>query len=142
MANQTKALAGYIDFYEQMARDDLARLPAIFTQQARFKDPFNDVYGLERISTIFHHMFNTLTAPRFIVEESILDGDVAYIKWQFTGSLKKKAFKLTGVSRVVFDEEGLVSEHIDYWDASEQFYMKLPFIGGLLRLIRKQAASS
>ena len=31
---------------------------------------------------------------------------------------------------------------IDYWDASEQFYMKLPIIGGLLRLIRKQAASS
>jgi hypothetical protein len=142
MADQTKALAGYIDFYEQMTRADLARLPAIFTQQARFKDPFNDVYGVERISTIFHHMFNTLTAPRFIVEESILDGDVAYIKWQFTGSLKSKAFKLTGVSRVVFDEEGLVSEHIDYWDASEQFYMKLPIIGGLLRLIRKQAASS
>ena len=142
MAEQTKALAGYIDFYEQMTRDDLARMSAIFTKQARFKDPFNDVYGVERISTIFHHMFNTLTAPKFIVEESILEGDVAYIKWQFRGSLKNKAFKLTGVSRVVFDQQGLVSEHIDYWDASEQFYMKLPIIGGLLRLIRKQAASS
>ena len=67
---------------------------------------------------------------------------MAYIKLQFTGSLKNKTFKLTGVSRVVFDQQGLVSEHIDYWDASEQFYMKLPIIGGLLRLIRKQAASS
>ncbi len=140
MASHQAALLDYITFYEQIKREDLARLSDIFTQQAHFKDPFNDVYGVDRIAAIFQHMFDTLTAPKFIVEESMLDGDVAYIKWQFTGSLKTKPFQITGVSRVVFDHQGLVSEHIDYWDASEQFYMKLPVIGALLRLIRRQAA--
>ena len=140
MASHQAALADYITFYQQMKREDLARLSNIFTQRARFKDPFNDVYGVEKIAAIFQHMFDTLTAPKFIVEESMLDDDVAYIKWQFTGSLKTKPFQLIGVSRVVFDQQGLVSEHIDYWDASEQFYMKLPVIGALLRLIRRQAA--
>lgn len=141
MASHQQSLAGYISFYQYMTREDLARLPKLFTKQARFKDPFNDVYGVERIAAIFHHMFDTLSEPQFVVEESMLEGDVAYIKWQFTGSLKAKPFQLTGVSRIVFDHGGLVSEHIDYWDASEQFYMKLPIIGALLRLIRRQAAT-
>ena len=141
MASQQDALDAYIVFYEQMTREDLARLPAFFAKQAHFKDPFNDVVGVERINTIFHHMFDTLASPKFIIEEAVPSGDVAYIKWQFTAELKAKPLKLVGVSRVVFDSDGLVTEHIDYWDASEQFYMKLPVIGSLLRFIRRQAAS-
>jgi len=49
--------------------------------------------------------------------------------------------KLVGLSRVVFNDRGLVSEHVDYWDASEQFYMKLPVIGSILRFIRNKAAN-
>jgi hypothetical protein len=141
MASQQDALDAYIVFYEQMTREDLARLPAFFAKRAHFKDPFNDVVGVERINTIFHHMFDTLASPKFIIEEAIPSGDVAYIKWQFTAELKAKPLKLLGVSRVIFDSDGLVTEHIDYWDASEQFYMKLPVIGSLLRFIRRQAAS-
>jgi steroid Delta-isomerase len=141
MASQQDALDTYIVFYEQMTRKDLARLPAFFAKQAHFKDPFNDVVGVERINTLFHHMFDTLASPKFIIEEAIPSGDVAYIKWQFTAKLKAKSLKLVGVSRVVFDSDGLVTEHIDYWDASEQFYMKLPVIGSLLRFIRRQASS-
>jgi len=89
---------------------------------------------------IFQHMFETLKSPKFIIEEAVLNSDVAYIKWSFTGELKTKPLKLIGVSRVVFNEQDLVSEHIDYWDASEQFYMELPIVGSLLRFIRKQIA--
>lgn len=141
MASQQQALEDYIVFYEQMKRQDLVRLPEFFTPQARFKDPFNDVYGIERIRAIFHHMFDTLTAPKFVIEEAVLNANVAYIKWEFSGKIKAKQLKLVGVSRVVFNEDGLVTEHIDYWDASEQFYMKLPVIGAVLRFIRRQAAS-
>ena len=141
MASQQQALDNYIVFFEQMKREDLTRLPTFFAQQARFKDPFNDVYGIEAIRQVFHHMFETLTSSKFVIEEAVLDSGVAYIKWQFTGELKAKSLKLVGVSRVVFDEVGFVSEHIDYWDASEQFYMKLPVIGSILRFIQRQAAS-
>jgi len=140
MASQ-QTLDAYVAFFERMTREDLVRLPEFFSQQAHFKDPFNDVYGIERISTIFYHMFDTLTAPKFVIEEAVLNADVAYIKWQFTGVCKAKPIELIGVSRVVFDQQSLVLEHIDYWDASEQFYMKLPLIGTLLRFIRRQASN-
>ena len=86
-------------------------------------------------------MFETLNTPKFVIDEAVLESDVAYIKWKFTGAVNTKQLKLVGLSRVVFDEQGLVSEHIDYWDASEQFYMKLPIIGSILRFIRNKAAN-
>ncbi len=141
MVSRQHALNSYIVFFEQMKREDLVRLPEFFSHQARFKDPFNDVTGIEQSNKVFHHMFETLNTPKFVIDEAVLESDVAYIKWKFTGAVNTKQLKLVGLSRVVFDEQGLVSEHIDYWDASEQFYMKLPIIGSILRFIRNKAAN-
>ena len=141
MISRQHALNSYIIFFEQMKREDLVRLPEFFADQARFKDPFNDVTGIEQINKVFHHMFEVLDTPKFIIYEAVLESDVAYIKWNFTGVSNAKQLKLVGLSRVVFNDRGLVSEHVDYWDASEQFYMKLPVIGSILRFIRNKAAN-
>lgn len=141
MANHQLALNDYVSFFENMKTDDLVHLDRFFTSDAHFKDPFNEVHGIDKITHIFEHMFNTLSNPNFHVDEALLTGDVAYIKWQFNAQLKKKSITLIGISRVVFNQQGLASEHIDYWDASEQFYMKLPFIGGLLRFIQRQVSA-
>ena len=141
MISRQHALNSYIIFFEQMKREDLVRLPEFFADQARFKDPFNDVTGIEQINKVFHHMFEVLDTPKFIIYEAVLESDVAYIKWNFTGDSNAKQLKLVGLSRVVFNDRGLVSEHVDYWDASEQFYMKLPVIGSILRFIRNKAAN-
>lgn len=141
MISRQHALNSYIIFFEQMKREDLVRLPDFFADQARFKDPFNDVTGIEQINKVFHHMFEVLDTPKFIIYEAVLESDVAYIKWNFTGASNAKQLKLVGLSRVVFNDRGLVSEHVDYWDASEQFYMKLPVIGSILRFIRNKAAN-
>ena len=141
MISRQHSLNSYIVFFEQMKREDLVRLPEFFADQARFKDPFNDVTGIEQINKVFHHMFEVLDTPKFIIYEAVLESDVAYIKWNFTGASNAKQLKLVGLSRVVFNDRGLVSEHVDYWDASEQFYMKLPVIGSILRFIRNKAAN-
>jgi len=141
MANHQRALNDYVSLFESMKIDDLAVLGNFFTSNAHFKDPFNEVHGLDKIHHIFEHMFTTLDNPSFRVDEALLTDDIAYIKWQFNAHLKKKSMTLVGISRVVFNEQGLVSEHIDYWDASEQFYMKLPIIGALLRFIQRQVSA-
>jgi steroid delta-isomerase len=141
MANHQLALNDYVTLFENMNIDDLVNLDRFFTSNAHFKDPFNEVHGLDKIHHIFEHMFTTLDNPSFLVDEALLTADVAYIKWQFNAQLKNKSMTFIGISRVVFNEQGLVSEHIDYWDASEQFYMKLPFIGALLRFIQRQVSA-
>jgi steroid delta-isomerase len=141
MANHQLALNDYVTLFENMNIDDLVNLDRFFTSNAHFKDPFNEARGLDKIHHIFQHMFTTLDNPSFRVDEALLTGDVAYIKWQFHAQMKNNSMMLVGISRVVFNEQGLVSEHIDYWDASEQFYMKLPIIGALLRFIKSQVSA-
>lgn len=141
MANHQLALSNYVSLFENMSKDDLVHLDRFFTINAHFKDPFNEVHSLENIRYIFEHMFNSLNKPSFTVDEAVLNDDIAYIKWQFKAELKNKPISLMGLSRVVFNQQDLVSEHIDYWDASEQFYMKLPIIGSLLRFIQGKASA-
>ncbi|MHB9020361.1 MAG: hypothetical protein ACYC3A_00830 [Halothiobacillus sp.] len=46
------------------------------------------------------------------------------------------------MSRVAFDERGLVREHIDFCDPAEQVYSRVPVLGGLMRWIRRRLSSS
>jgi steroid Delta-isomerase len=142
MANHQRALNDYVSLYETMSVDDLSHLERFFTSNARFKDPFNDVQGLDKIHRVFDNMFSDLDYPTFSIDEAFLNDDIAYLKWRFNAQLKGKQIAIVGLSRVVFNDQGLVSEHIDYWDASEQFYMKLPVIGAVLRFIQRKVSAS
>jgi hypothetical protein len=47
-----------------------------------------------------------------------------------------------GVSRLKMNDEGRVIEHIDYWDAAEHLYAKMPIIGWLIGIIKRRIARS
>jgi len=37
------------------------------------------------------------------------------------------------------DAQGRVTLHRDYWDAAEELYEKLPWVGGLMRWLKRRA---
>ncbi len=49
---------------------------------------------------------------------------------------------IEGVSRIEFSAEGLVTEHIDYWDPVEYIYQKLPVIGSLFRWLKLRLSAT
>lgn len=134
-------LKRYIDYYEGLAPDNVERLREIAVSEMYFKDPFNEVRDVEHVIRIMKHMYQTSENPRFKVSDSVLKGRLAFLKWEFyfsTKSLNKgREIRVVGMSELQFDEAGLVSAHIDYWDAAEQLYEHVPLLGGLLRLVKK-----
>ena len=62
-------------FYEGLRESDLPQLDALYASDARFKDPFNDVRGVDAIRAIFAHMFRTLREPRFVVLDAVAQQD-------------------------------------------------------------------
>jgi hypothetical protein len=136
---------GVIGFYEQLTPDHLQRLHTLYATDARFKDPFNDVQGLEAISGIFVHMYASLHEPRFVITTRIVDGSQAFLGWDFMFRFRRFDTGTTqtvrGGSHLVFNDAGLVTLHRDYWDAAEELYEKLPVVGGLMRWLRKRANS-
>jgi len=141
--NSRQATENLATFFETLSPQSVAQLHTIYYAQARFKDPFNEVQGLPEIERIFRHMYVALDQPHFVVTGQVVDGAQAFLTWEFRFRFKR--FDTTtlqavrGGSHVVFNEQGLVTLHRDYWDAAEELYEKLPVVGSVMRWLKKRA---
>jgi hypothetical protein len=140
-AERARAYARYFDELTPASRDTLR---ALAHPDIHFVDPFNDIRGIDKLLAVFDHMFETTREPRFVTEPPVVAGDTAFIKWRFTCRIENRFYKrpmtIDGVTEVRFDAAGLITAHIDYWDAAGQLYEKLPLLGGLLRAVRQRLA--
>ncbi len=59
---QASHVDALISIYEGMSPDSVGRLAEVYAADAYFKDPFNEVNGLDRIQAIFHHMYQRIEA--------------------------------------------------------------------------------
>lgn len=117
---------------------------SIYDDKVLFKDPFNSVEDIDSVYEIFVHMFQNLDNPRFVITEYIDKENIIYVKWDFNFAFKgqKDENSFEGVSRLVVNKQGKVISHIDYWDAAEHMYEKMPLVGSLLRFIKRKIAVS
>lgn len=140
------AVARISAFFEALSPQSLADIGALYTPDARFKDPFNAVQGVPAIRGIFEHMFHSLHQPRFVVTQQVVDGAQVFLVWEFRFRFKR--FDTTteqvilGSSHLVLAPDGRISLHRDYWDAAEELYEKLPLVGGLMRWLKRKANSA
>ena len=139
-------LDALIRFYHDLSIESVARFPEFYAENAYFKDPFNDVRGVPAIAQIFAHMFATLDQPRFAVTQHIVQGDQAFLGWEFRFRMRRWRPQVEqcihGATLVRFDAQGRVALHRDYWDAAQELYEKLPVLGGLMRWLRRSASAT
>lgn len=139
------AVNDLVRFFETLTPESVQTLDRHYAADARFKDPFNEVRGVPAITGIFTHMFVNLQAPRFVVKECIVQGNQCFLTWEFHFQFKRfKASEpqvILGGSHLVLSDTALVTLHRDYWDAAEELYEKLPWVGALMRWLKKRANS-
>lgn len=131
--------------FETLTPATVGALKNLYSPNARFKDPFNDVKGGAEIERIFQHMYVALDHPRFVIIEQIVEGAQAFLTWEFRFKFKRFDTQteqvILGTTHLVLDAQGLICLHRDYWDAAEELYEKLPWVGGLMRWLKKRANS-
>lgn len=137
-----EALASLRAYWEGLTRERVAVLDTVYAPDACFRDPFNEVRGIDELRRIFDHMYDSLDEPRFLVRETILEGASAVLVWDF--EFRVKAWKpevirtIHGLSHVRFAPDGRVTYHRDYWDAAGELYAKLPLVGPLMRYLARK----
>jgi steroid delta-isomerase len=132
------ALDRYARFYETMSRADLETLDRLVTEDVRFKDPFNDVTGVDAMARCLAMAYDHGT-PKFEVLDRAASERAGYLLWRYTSTPKGAsvpAWIVEGMSEVRFAPDGRAVEHIDHWDSGEQFYLRLPIIGWLVGKVR------
>ncbi len=131
----------YIDFLEGLTRASLSTLGDFVTPDVRFADPFHDVEGQQSMAAVFERMFEDVSELRFRAGARSATVEHGFFSWILEGQLGGRAWRASGVTQITFSPEGLVSEHLDYWDTARQLYERFPLIGPLLRQLRRRIAS-
>lgn len=133
-------VARIVDFFETLTPQSLAGLPALYADDAQFKDPFNEVRGPVAIARIFEHMFRRLDEPRFQVHDILVQHDQCFLGWDFVFRLKRGGAVQTirGATHLRLAADGRIAVHRDYWDAAEELYEKLPLLGALMRWLKRR----
>jgi len=143
-ANPVCDLAGLSQYFEQLTPHSVAQMGDWYSPEVKFKDPFNDIVGIAAVQRLFLHMFEALYEPRFEVSGQFLQGNQAMLLWTFHFRFKSyrsdESQVIRGCSHLVFDPDGRVEIHRDYWDAAEELYEKLPVLGRLMRWLKARAA--
>ena len=135
------AVEAYVRFWETLTPDSLDRLEELAAPDVRFSDPFNDVRGLAGFRAVFEDMFHRVSEPRFRVTGRAVDGDLCFLRWEFTFRGSGRDWRIDGVSELRFDASGRVVSHVDHWDAAGQLYERLPIIGTVLRFLRRRLSA-
>lgn len=128
----------YCQYLQTITRERVGMLDQHVSPDVHFRDPFNDVQGIDNMRAVFEDMFDQISDIAFDIRDQISDGNVTVITWTMSGIMMKKPWSVEGASRLTFDDNGLLTEHLDYWDAAEGVYEKLPFIGWLPRALRRK----
>ena len=143
MNEHSAALRRIITFFETIDPAAAAHIGEVYTADAFFKDPFNEVTGVPEITRIFAHMFVQVAEPRFVILEALENGAGAFLTWEFLFRMKRfdttTVQTIRGATHLKFAANGRVCFHRDYWDAAEELYEKLPVLGSLMRFLKRQA---
>ena len=135
-------LDAYGRAWEELAPDSVSALSALLDEQVRFLDPFNELTGRAAFERLLRATFEHLETPHFTVQDTAISSKAGYLRWRMTARSKRGGIDLAieGMSEVHFSPEGLVTVHIDHWDAAGQLYEKVPLLGRVLAALRRRIA--
>lgn len=115
-----------VAFFEGLSCQSLSQLDAFYTDNAWFKNPFNDVRGARQIRRVFDPMYAAMHKPKFVVTDSRIESDQCLLTWEFEfyfNRLDRTSVQtIRGVSHIQFTALGLVNFHRDYWDTAKELY--------------------
>lgn len=137
-----RALDRYIAILETLGPDTLDNLTEACHPDMVFRDPFNQVQGIQRFVAVMRKMFEDIRDVRFTARRRAAAEDYAMFTWVLLYRTREDGpdGRIEGATEVRFDADGRVLEHIDHWDAASQLYESLPVIGFVLRRIRRRLA--
>lgn len=144
MSIQT-VLERYKQLFETLAPESLKQdFTNVFDPKVYFKDPFNEVRGLSDLRQIFSHMFNSLHEPEFRIHHMAGADKTGYLEWRFYFKLKPQGEmqQINGMSKILINDQDKVIVHMDYWDAGEYVYRKIPVLGWFIKLVANRLKAS
>ena len=105
----------------------------LYAPEVHFQDPTQEHHGLEAYIKAQEGLLNRCDDLYLVPGALAIDGQAAFVEWEMGLKIKGITFVYPGVSRMRFNDAGLVVEHRDYFDFVGPTFGPVPLLGGFVR---------
>ena len=105
----------------------------LYNKEVIFIDPTQRRNGIDEYIKAQDGLINRCDDVYLESHSIAINKNIAFVEWTMGLKIKGLEFLYEGTSRLIFDDEGKVKEHRDYFDFCSGTFGKLPIIGNFLR---------
>ncbi len=114
----------------------------VYAEDAYLNDTLKTLTNREQIRAHFIKTSKTMTDYSLKIDDVATTDKGYYFRWTMKFSAPKLArgeeIISVGMSHVIFDNDGKVLLHQDFWDSSTGLFEHVPLVGGGIRLVKKR----
>ena len=106
---------------------------AAYAPDVHFQDPTQEHHGLEAYIKAQEGLLQRCDGVYLKAGAIAMDGDTAFVEWETGLKIKGMLFIYPGTTRLLFNDQGLIRDHRDYFDFVGPTFAPVPLIGGFVR---------
>ena len=104
-----------------------------YAADVHFQDPTQEHHGIDAYLRAQEGLLQRCDDVMLIPAAIATNGDTAFVEWEMGLKIKGIEFVYPGVSRLLFNGEGLISDHRDYFDFVGPTFAPVPLVGSFVR---------
>ncbi|MFO8238672.1 MAG: nuclear transport factor 2 family protein [Prochlorococcaceae cyanobacterium] len=109
-----------------------------YADDVHFQDPTQERQGiaayLEAQAALLNRCDDVVLAPGAVA----IEGSTAFVEWEMGLKIKAIEFIYPGTTRLLFNDEGRIVDHRDYFDFVGPTFAPVPLLGGFVRWLYRR----
>ena len=106
---------------------------SMYNQQVKFIDPTQERNGIDAYIKAQDGLIKKFDDIFLEYNSIAINKNIAFVEWTMGLKIKGLDFLYDGTTRLIFDKEGKVKEHRDYFDFCSGTFGNITFIGKFFR---------
>lgn len=133
-----------VHIWNELRKDNLEILNDYYAKDLVFEDPLGRLEGLDAMKKHYAQLYENVTQIRFEFSKVIKEGNEYFFRWKMILRSSKlnsgEDIVVEGGSMILFNEQGLVTYHRDFFDMGEMIYEHIPLLKTVIKSIKGRFA--
>jgi hypothetical protein len=109
-----------------------------YADDVQFQDPTQRKEGIKAYLDAQEGLMKRCDDVYLKAGAAAIDGNIGFVEWEMGLKIKGIEFIYPGTTRLLFNEEGKICDHRDYFDFIGPTFEPVPVVGGFVRWLYKR----
>ena len=135
MLNKQKELEKFFNLTYGEKTPSREEWESFYNEKVKFIDPTQAKTGIDAYIKAQDRLIRRCDDIYLKSHSIAINKNIAFVEWTMGLNIKGLEFLYEGTTRLIFDKEGKVKEHRDYFDFCSGTFGNVPIIGKFFRFI-------